>query len=118
MSTSFSRRLFLAAPAAALLLGSTGLAARMMVSAPSDLDLSLSKKTEASRYVATIAADVSPIPVGAIHAWTVKVATGGRYASYGWRGWRLLRPRPALGLESFRGLSAFSDGQEKPEHRL
>jgi hypothetical protein len=58
-----------------LVLGSSGLAARMMLSTPSDLDLSLSKPTEAARYVATIAADVSPVPVGSIHTWTVTVTT-------------------------------------------
>jgi hypothetical protein len=76
MGTRLSRRrLFIAAPALVLLLGGGGLAARMMSSPPSDLDLSLSKPTEAARYVATIAADVSPIPVGSIHTWTVTVTT-------------------------------------------
>lgn len=76
MSISLSRRrLVVIVPAAVLLLGGVGVAARMLQPAPSDLDLALSKPTEAARYVATLAADVSPIPVNAMHSWTVTVTT-------------------------------------------
>jgi hypothetical protein len=76
MGTNHSRRrLLFAAPAIVLLLGGSGLTARMMMSPPSDLDLSLSKPTEAARYVAKMAADVSPVPVGPIHTWTLTVTT-------------------------------------------
>jgi hypothetical protein len=76
MDFPFSRRrLLIVAPAAILLLGAAGVAARMLQPPPSDLDLALSKPTEAARYVATLAADVSPVPVGAMHTWTVTVTT-------------------------------------------
>jgi hypothetical protein len=45
----------------------------MMQPPPSDLDLSLSKPSEHGIYVAELASDATPIPVGAIHTWTVNV---------------------------------------------
>lgn len=76
MPAKFSRRhLFWLAPAAALVVAGAGFAARMMEPPPSGLDLSLKKKTEHGFYVASLAADHSPVPVGAIHSWTVKVTT-------------------------------------------
>ncbi|WDR01771.1 hypothetical protein PSQ19_13650 [Devosia algicola] len=45
----------------------------MMAPPPSDLDLSLSKATDHAHYVASLAPDHSPIPVGAIHNWTVRI---------------------------------------------
>jgi hypothetical protein len=76
MSAKLSRRhLLWAAPLAVVLIAGAGVAARMMEPPPSDLDLSLSKATEHGLYVASLAADKSPIPVGAIHTWTVKVTT-------------------------------------------
>jgi hypothetical protein len=72
----FSRRyLFVIVPFAAVALATGGLAARMMQGPPSDLDLALSKSTDHGAYVASLAADQSPIPVGSIHTWTVKVTT-------------------------------------------
>lgn len=70
----FSRRyLFVAIPIMAVVLASGGFAAKMMEGPPADLDLALSKPTEHGVYVATLAANQSPIPVGSIHTWTVKV---------------------------------------------
>jgi hypothetical protein len=72
----FSRRyLFIAIPIVAVALASGGFAARMMEGPPADLDLALSKPTAYGTYVASLAADQSPIPVGSIHTWTVKVTT-------------------------------------------
>lgn len=72
----FSRRyLFIAIPIAAVVLASGVFAAKMMEGPPADLDLALSKPTVHGTYVASVAADQSPIPVGSIHTWTVKVTT-------------------------------------------
>jgi hypothetical protein len=74
MPAKFSRRhLFWIVPLAVVAVGGVGFAARMMAPPPSDLDLSLSKSTEHGRYVASLAADQSPVPVGTLHTWTVKV---------------------------------------------
>ena len=47
----------------------------MIEGPPSDLDHGLSKATEHGTYLASIAADQTPIPVGSIHSWTVRVTT-------------------------------------------
>jgi hypothetical protein len=74
MPSKLSRRhLFWLAPAA-LVVAAAGVAANMM-EPPSGLDLSLKKTTEHNFYVAALSADQSPVPVGAIHSWTVKVTT-------------------------------------------
>jgi hypothetical protein len=74
MAIEFTRRhLLLAAPAALVLLGGGALAARMMAPPPSDLDLSLHKGTDKGLYMATLAPNATPIPVGAMHSWTVTV---------------------------------------------
>lgn len=76
MSIKFSRRHFLwIVPLAGVAVVGAGSAARMMAPPPADLDLALSKTTDNGLYVASLAADVSPIPVGAIHTWTVKITT-------------------------------------------
>jgi hypothetical protein len=76
MAKTLTRRHFLiAAPIAVLLLGGAAVGARMMQPPPSDLDLSMSKGTEKGLYVAALAADPAPIPVGAMHTWTVTVTT-------------------------------------------
>jgi hypothetical protein len=74
MPITFSRRhLLWIAPAAVLAVAGAGLAASMMAPPPADLDLAMEKPTEHGLYVASLAADQSPIPMGAIHTWTVKV---------------------------------------------
>ena len=76
MGTKFTRRhLLIAAPIAILLLGGGTLAARMMAPPPADLDLSMHKVTDKGLYVATLAPNATPIPVGAMHSWTVTVTT-------------------------------------------
>ena len=76
MPTKFSRRHFLwIIPLAVIVVAGAGPAARMMAPPPADLDLALSKMTDHGLYVASLAADVSPIPVGAIHTWTVKITS-------------------------------------------
>jgi hypothetical protein len=76
MPTKFSRRHFLwIVPLAVAVVAGGGFAARMMAPPPADLDLALSKTTDHGLYLASIAADVSPIPVGAIHTWTVTVTS-------------------------------------------
>jgi hypothetical protein len=76
MPVKYSRRhLLWIVPVAALAIGSVGLGARMLAPPPSDLDLSLSKRTDKGLYVATLAADQSPIPVGTLHSWTVTIST-------------------------------------------
>ena len=76
MSVKFSRRhLFWAVPLAVLAIVGAGYAARMMGPPPADLDLALSKTTDHGLYVASLSADMSPVPVGAIHTWTVTVTT-------------------------------------------
>lgn len=67
------RRLLIAAPIAVVLLGGVAAGALMMQLPPSDLDLSMSKVTDKGLYVASLAADSAPIPVGAMHTWTVTV---------------------------------------------
>ena len=69
------RSLFLLVPAVAVVLATGGFAAKMMEGPPPDLDLALSKATEHGTYLASIASDQTPIPVGSIHSWTVKVTT-------------------------------------------
>jgi hypothetical protein len=82
MQAKISRRhLLWAAPLAAVLIAGAGFAARMMEPPPSDLDLSLRKTSEHGLYIASLAADRSPVPVGSIHTWTVSVMTAdGRVA--------------------------------------
>jgi hypothetical protein len=77
MPANISRRhlLWAAAPLAAVMIAGAGFAARMMAPPPNDLDLSLSKATDRGLYIATLASDASPIPVGSIHTWTVRVTT-------------------------------------------
>lgn len=69
------RSLFVVIPVAAIVLASAGFAAKMMEGPPTGLDLATNKPTDHGAYVASLAADVSPIPVGSIHTWTVKVTT-------------------------------------------
>jgi hypothetical protein len=72
----FSRRhLFWAVPLAVVVVMGGSVAARMMAPPPADLDLALSKATDNGLYVASLAADQSPVPVCAIHTWTVTVTT-------------------------------------------
>jgi hypothetical protein len=76
MPARFSRRhLFWIVPLAVVGLAGAGFAARMMAPPPSDLDLALSKPTEHGLYVAALAAGQTPVPVGTLHTWTVKVTT-------------------------------------------
>jgi hypothetical protein len=69
------RSLFVIIPVAAIVLASAGFAAKMMEGPPAGLDMAMSKRTDHGTYVTSLAADVSPIPVGSIHTWTVKVMT-------------------------------------------
>lgn len=69
------RYLFVIIPVAAVVLAGVGFGAMMMEGPPSDLDLALSKSTDHGTYIAALTADQSPIPVGSIHTWTVKVTT-------------------------------------------
>lgn len=69
------RRLLFAAPLALLLAGGAGIAARMMEPPPADLDLSLAKASEHQLYIAALTPDRSPVPVGTIHSWTLRVTT-------------------------------------------
>ena len=76
MSTKFSRRhLFWIVPLAVAAVAGGGFAAKMMAPPPADLDLALSKATDNGLYVTTLASDVSPIPVGEIHTWTVNITS-------------------------------------------
>jgi hypothetical protein len=58
-------------PAAALAAGGIAFAATR---APADLDYSLSHLSDRGLYSVTVAADIDPVPVGQMHAWTVAVA--------------------------------------------
>jgi hypothetical protein len=76
MPTKFSRRhFFWIVPLAIVVVAGAIFAVRMAAPPPAELDLALSKTTDHGVYVASIAADVSPIPVGAIHTWTVRVTS-------------------------------------------
>ena len=76
MSKNFPRRhLFWILPIAVVAIGSIALGARMMAPPPSDLDLALSKSTDHGLYIAELEADQSPVPVGKLHTWTVKIST-------------------------------------------
>lgn len=48
---------------------------QMMEAAPADLDLALSKATDAGLYVSTIAPADGDATIGPLHAWTVTVTT-------------------------------------------
>lgn len=65
-------RLLWIAPVAILVVGGIGVAA-MMQPPPADLDLSLSKPTDAGLYVSSLAPQLEPLAVGPIHSWTVEV---------------------------------------------
>lgn len=82
MLNRISRRMALAfASVAVLSLGAAGIAVKLMEPPPEDLDLSLRKTTTKGLYVASLAPDMSPIPVGELHSWTLRLATpGGRAA--------------------------------------
>jgi len=64
-----AKQLFWAATVAVLVCG--------CASPPPDLDLSLSKSTNRGHYVASLEPQKTPVPVGAMHAWTVTVTTPG-----------------------------------------
>jgi hypothetical protein len=72
MSFRSSRRAILLGVPAVLLAGAAG-AAWMMRPPPADLDLALSKATDAGLYVASLAPQAEPVTVGPMHAWTVTV---------------------------------------------
>jgi hypothetical protein len=74
MTFPSSRRTLLLGVSAMIFVGgaaSAGLFGRPLP----DLDLSLSKATEAGRYIAAIAPVHEPVTVGRMHAWTVTLAT-------------------------------------------
>jgi hypothetical protein len=76
MPIRFSRRHILwLAPLTVLTVAGAAFTLRMMEPPPENLDLSLSKATEHGLYVASLSANVSPIPVGTIQTWKVKVTT-------------------------------------------
>lgn len=76
MLPQFSRRRFLwLLPLAALPVTAAGFGLHMMEPPPSNLDVSLSKKTEHGLYLATVMSNSLPVPVGTIHSWTIKVTT-------------------------------------------
>jgi hypothetical protein len=62
------------APVAVVIAGGA-FAARMMQPPPADLDLALTKTTDAGLYVSTIAPADGPASVGPLHSWTVTVKT-------------------------------------------
>jgi hypothetical protein len=64
-----------AAPLTVALLAGWFFAATMMQPPADDLDLTLSKSTEAGLYLSTIAPAIGPASVGPMHAWTVTVTT-------------------------------------------
>jgi hypothetical protein len=66
-------RLLWIVPVGALAAGAV-MAAKTM-QPPADLDLSLTRTTEGGLYVSSLQPDISPVPVGATHSWTVEVAT-------------------------------------------
>jgi hypothetical protein len=67
-------RLLWALPVAVLAIGGIGVAAKMQPP-PADLDLSLSKPTDAGLYVGSLEPDLDPLAVGPIHNWTVEITT-------------------------------------------
>jgi hypothetical protein len=67
------RALLWAAPLAALVMASA--CAAKMASRPADLDYSLIQSTSGGHYRASLEPQKSPIPVGAMHTWTVTVET-------------------------------------------
>lgn len=75
MSNRISRRTALVvAPMTLLSLAAAGVAIKMSEPPPKDLDLSLRKTTAKGLYIASLAPDTSPIPVGVLHSWTLHLA--------------------------------------------
>ncbi len=75
MTAFFSRRAFLFTLPAALTVAGAASAGVLVTSVPADLDLSLSKLSDAGLYRAELVPDAAPIAVGKMHAWTVVLRT-------------------------------------------
>jgi hypothetical protein len=59
-----------------ILVAAAGLGvAVMMQPPPDDLDLSLSKPTDQGLYAATVEPGLSPVTVGTMHGWVVRITT-------------------------------------------
>lgn len=70
------RRLLWSVPVVLIAVG--GLAvAKMMQPPPDDLDLSLSKVTDQGLYTASVEPGLSPLQVGPLHGWVVRVTRDG-----------------------------------------
>lgn len=69
------RHLLWLVPAVVAAAGGLGMAAMTMHGTPADLDLALSRPTEAGLYRATLTPGAEPVPVGPIHSWTLTVET-------------------------------------------
>lgn len=68
------RRLLWSVPV--ILIAAGGIAAaRMMQPPPADLDLSLSKPTDQGLYIASAEPGLSPLDVGTMHGWVVRITT-------------------------------------------
>lgn len=68
------RRLLWLLPVALVAVGGASLTA-MMQPPPKDLDLSLSRLTDNGLYVGTLEPSLSPVTIGKIHSWTVRITT-------------------------------------------
>jgi hypothetical protein len=73
MNRNITRRLLLAG--APILLASVACAGFLMRPPPSDLDLTRSKPTENSIYIASIAPTEEPVQVGRMHSWILTLKT-------------------------------------------
>lgn len=68
------RRLVWMVPVAFLAIGGIAVA-KMMQPPPADLDLSLTKPTDEGLYTASVKPDLSPIRVGKMHGWVIKITS-------------------------------------------
>jgi hypothetical protein len=68
-------RLVWLTPVVVLALGGIAYAAMMLMPAPGDLDLALTRSSKAGLYRTTLVPGVDPLTVGSIHSWTIELET-------------------------------------------
>lgn len=67
------RRLLWSVPVILIAVGGIAVA-KMMQPPPADLDLSLSKLTDQGFYTASVEPGLSPLAVGTMHGWVIRIA--------------------------------------------
>ena len=75
MSNLITRRCLLWSVPVALVAFSGIAVAKMMQPPPTDLDLSLAKATDQGLYIVSVEPGLSPVVVGKMHGWVVRIST-------------------------------------------